>query len=132
MLGTIFIYIRNEILVLITISYLYISVKPASSSVVNPSLSSFVKPAFLVLVLGFFRSISLCATFKSPHTTTGFLASSSETYFLNTRMTTSISSEEQKVKEWTNRQSELYSRCSVLITIKKRYNTYLCKLPRKP
>ena len=57
--------------------YLNISVKPPSSSrVVNPSLSSLVNPAFLVLVLGFFRSISLCATFKSPHTITGFTASS--------------------------------------------------------
>ena len=35
------------------------------------------KPAFLRLVLGFFRSISWWATFRSPQITTGFLASSS-------------------------------------------------------
>ena len=35
-------------------------------------------------------------------------------------MTTSIISEAQKVMEWTNGQSELESRCSVIITKKRK------------
>ena len=37
-------------------------------------------------------------------------------------MITSISSEALKNMEWTNRQSELVSKCLVLITKKKREN----------
>ena len=39
-------------------------------------LSWSVKPAFFLLVFGFFRSISLWATFKSPQKITGFFFSS--------------------------------------------------------
>ena len=51
-----------------------LSTMPLSSSSVIFWRSSGVKPAFLVLVLGFFRSISLCATLRSPQTITGFWA----------------------------------------------------------
>ena len=47
----------------------------------NLPLSSSVNPAFLLLVLGFFKSISSCATFKSPQTTTGFFFSKFFRYF---------------------------------------------------
>ena len=41
----------------------------------NFSRSSFVNPAFFVFVFGFAKSISLCATFKSPQKITGFVSS---------------------------------------------------------
>ena len=55
---------------------LNVSVKPAESSSVILLLSSSVKPGFLRFVLGFFKSISLCATFMSPQTITGLSLSS--------------------------------------------------------
>ena len=42
-----------------------------------------VKPAFFRLVFGFFRSISLWATFKSPQKITGFFSSNVFRYALN-------------------------------------------------
>ena len=53
-----------------------VSTKPAALKMRNFSRSWSVKPAFMRLVLGFFRSISSAATLRSPHTTTGFTASS--------------------------------------------------------
>lgn len=47
---------------------------------VNFPRSSSVNPAFLRFDFGFFRSISACATFISPVTTTGFFSSSAFKY----------------------------------------------------
>ena len=52
--------------------YLNESTNPLFKSSVIFSLSSFVNPALCLLVEGFFKSISLCATFRSPHKITGF------------------------------------------------------------
>ena len=53
-----------------------VSVKPASRSRVKLARSSSEKPALPRLGPGFLRSISLWATLKSPHVTTGFCAAS--------------------------------------------------------
>ena len=53
-----------------------VSVKPASRSFVIFSRSSSENPAFFRLVFGFFKSISSCATFKSPQRMTGLDPSS--------------------------------------------------------
>ena len=51
-----------------------VSIYPAPKSILIRSRSSSVNPAFLRLVVGFLRSISACATFKSPQSTIGFFA----------------------------------------------------------
>lgn len=53
---------------------------------VNLLLSSSVNPAFFRFVFGFFRSISVCATFRSPQKITGFFSSS---FFKNWRKSSS-------------------------------------------